>query len=392
MKMLCIVVYIVLGTSLAQSADLTASPGGLAKAACDVQEQRDHYPYSELRRLTVKASRGAKPLPVGEDIGNVEYELDNKTYDLEQFAKRYNVAAFIALHDGAIVSEHCYRGFGRDQLFNFQSVTKSVVSTLLGAALARNPQFDTRTSISTIVPELKGTAYDGIPLHRVLQMASGAPFKDDDGWFGGMNKLFPQLKKGKSLHQWIVGQKKPDKPAKPEWRYSGLDTAALAWAVEKLTRMKAADYLSRAIWQYIGAERDAEWAIDGTPDKAAIGFCCLYATARDMARFGHLMIVEGDATGKKILPEGWVKKATIPSDPYVQPGKVGSYKYGYQYQWWFRETDPDAFLGLGIYGQHLYVNPKRRVVVVVTSEWQSPNCTECDRHAHNLARAIARKF
>ena len=83
-----------------------------------------------------------------------------------------------------------------------------------------------------------------------------------------------------------------------------------------------ADYLSSRIWQPLGAEADAGWAIDRTEQEAT--FCCLSATLRDYARLGLMLAHDGAWNGRQIVPRDWVLEATTasPERPHLMPGRA----------------------------------------------------------------------
>ena len=84
-------------------------------------------------------------------------------------------------------------------------------------------------------------------------------------------------------------------------------------------------------------------------------------TTRDYARFGQMILQNGSYGGQQIVPAGWVADSTTASAP-TEPGKIG-----YGYQWWIPVgAEPGEFLGRGVYGQYLFVDQARGVVVVVT--------------------------
>ena len=104
-------------------------------------------------------------------------------------------------------------------------------------------------------------------------------------------------------------------------------------------------------------EFDGSWSIDRN-DGMEKAFCCLNARARDFAKFGRLYLNNGNWNGRQIIPEKWVQESLTP-DP--TKGGVNYFKY----QWWLYENDPDkAFYARGELGQFIYVNPKKKLVIV----------------------------
>jgi CubicO group peptidase (beta-lactamase class C family) len=133
--------------------------------------------------------------------------------------------------------------------------------------------------------------------------------------------------------------------------------------VQAATKMHLADYLSQKIWIPAGMESDAMWWLD-SPDGHEVGGSGVLAVMRDFGRFGQFILEGAQVDGKKIVPDWWLADATSAKLLVGVPGK-----HGYAYQWW--TVKPEAgvvhdgvFMGIGIHGQYLYINPKNKVVVV----------------------------
>ena len=82
----------------------------------------------------------------------------------------------------------------------------------------------------------------------------------------------------------------------------------LGLVVSRAVHMPLADYLATRIWQKLGAESDAAWAIDPTGQEVA--YCCFIATLRDWARLGLMLANDGAWNGQQIVPRQWLLDAT----------------------------------------------------------------------------------
>ena len=83
---------------------------------------------------------------------------------------------------------------------------------------------------------------------------------------------------------------------------------------------------------------------------------------RDYARFGQMFLDGGRWNGQQIVPEDWVVASTTPSAP-TAPGKL---QYGYQ--WWApKDARAGEFFGIGVYGQYVYIDRPRGVVIAMNS-------------------------
>ncbi|NRA31651.1 MAG: serine hydrolase, partial [Parvularculaceae bacterium] len=86
-------------------------------------------------------------------------------------------------------------------------------------------------------------------------------------------------------------------------------------------------------------------------------------TARDFARFGQFILDGGEIDGQSILPDGWIKQATS------KQADIGYDPWGYGYQWWTYEDG--TFGARGIFGQAIFIDPTRDLVIAINSSWGS---------------------
>ena len=102
-------------------------------------------------------------------------------------------------------------------------------------------------------------------------------------------------------------------------------------------------------------EADAYWQL-AEPGGGEFGGCCINATLRDYGRLGLFALRDGRlADGTRVLPEGWMKESTAPSKGYP----------GYGYLWWL--NDDGTFKASGIFGQGIYVDRARNLVIALQS-------------------------
>jgi len=318
-------------------------------------------PVSELPRAT-------------EPVSLDSFKSGAETIALDDYFARARTTGLLVLKDGAIVYERYLNGADEHSRFTSMSVAKSVVSTLVGFAVADGLIDSVTRPITDYLPELKGSGYDGVPIKAVLQMSSGVDFTEDYG--GGssdfMRLWYDVVDYQKERLDTAVAKAKPGVVPFSVFNYKGIDTAALGWLVARVTGKSLSDYLAEKLWGPLGMEADANWAVeDRSPTASEIAFCCFNATLRDYARFGLFMAQKGSWQGRQLLPAAWVEEATHPDRPQVAPGNLyEGYPLGYQYQWWTFPGPDGAFTAQGVNGQFLYVNPAKRLVIAMSSAWQ----------------------
>jgi CubicO group peptidase (beta-lactamase class C family) len=177
-------------------------------------------------------------------------------------------------------------------------------------------------------------------------------------------------------------------------RYVSADTQVLGMVLEGATGQKLTDYTREKLWQYLGAEFDAEWLTD--PMGTEMAFGGFNAALRDYARFGLLYLNQGrNFQGKQLVPAEWVKASVTPDAPHLMPGRNNPnspFPMGYGYQWWIPENPEGDFLAIGIYGQFIYVHPGHKVVIAKTSAYVDYNNSgdEMEFESVEAFRAIAR--
>ncbi len=345
------------------------------------------YPTREVAR----ASEPSSLERIGEPF-DVRYEFDSQTFSLAEFPARTRTTGLLVIQAGKILHEGYYRGADETSRFLSMAVAKSFTSTLLGIARAEGLIDSFEDPVTDYIAELAGTGYDGVSIKHILQMSSGIDFSEEDADAGSdIDRLADACFGGpERLEDVAVDYGRRYEPGS-DFYYTSVDTAILGWLLREVTSRSLSAYMEEKLWQPLGAEADAYWVLDqegeGGVECALGGF---NATLRDYGRFGLLMAYDGVWDDERLLPEGWVAEATIPDSPQVQPGELmDGYQLGYQYQWWAFPDDEHSFVGEGVHGQLLMVNPVLDLVVVKTSDWEAAWETDKEIETWALFAAIA---
>ncbi len=335
---------------------------------------------SEVRELVTDA----RPLPA-------RYLFAGEEQEVEAFLDRTETTGLVVLRADTLVHEQYWSGWSETSPATTWSVVKSVVSALVGIALAEGSIESLDDSVTRYVPELAGSGYTGVPLRHLLTMSSGVDFDESyQSTFSDINWIFVRsMASGRPMLDYYADLERDREPGST-MEYVSSDTGVLAHVLARATGMSPARYLETRIWQPAGMESDAFWNTDRSGDE--IGFCCLNAVLRDWARFGLLYLEDGVREERRILPEGWVTRSVEPEAPHLEPGPNpdSHWTFGYGYKWWIPENREDGeFTAIGVYGQYIYVNPARGVVVVKAGT--DPRFDDHDHESVALFRAIARE-
>jgi len=325
---------------------------------------------------TVRAASVPMPLPPAAiPLRSVSFSDRGKRYDLEDYLELNRVAGLLVLKNGRVALER-YR-FGNSQRTRWMSmsIAKSITSTLIGAAVKQGYIGGLSDPVTRYVPSLAGSAYDGVTVRDVLMMSSGARWSETytDRRSDRRRLLEAQISQLPGSAMEVMRSLPRSSAPGTVNTYSTGETQVAGEIVRRAVGRPLAPYLSERIWSKFGMEADANWWLD-SPDGIEIGGSGFSATLRDYGRFGLFVLSGGVAAGEAILPDGWIREATSP--------KVlrGGAPLEYGYLWWTGTTAAarrdSAYAAIGIYGQHLYVNPVAQVVIVVWAAQRTPTGAE----------------
>ena len=291
--------------------------------------------------------------------------------------------AYLVLQDGALVTEW-YGPLGApDRPHALMSVTKSVVGCVAAVLIDRG-LLDPDAEITSYVPELDGSGYAGALVRHVYDMRSGVRFLEEyanpdsdirrlDEWVGWQ----PGQGEPRGLHRFLATLQ-AEAPHGERFLYRSAESDVLGWVCERAAGRPMAELISELIWAPMGAEHDALLLHDGLGAAVHDGGLC--ATARDVARFGQMLLDGGlvpDGAGgtRRVVPPQWLRRAwAVDADARgvfaASPAEWAFPGGWYRHQFWFRPgAYGDVLLGLGIYGQMLHVSRRTGTVCVKFSTW-----------------------
>ncbi len=331
---------------------------------------------------TVEVSRGTGPV---RDLPRREQDLDNLTVggiggepvSLSGFLEQTFTDGFLVLKGGAIAYERYLNGMDERTLHLSQSVAKSFTGILAGI-LARRRVIAVTAPLTDYLPELAATAYRNATLRHVLDMTSGVRFTEDytdphsdmgradvaSGWKPSPAGADPRTAWPRSMFELILTLRDLEAEHGSRFSYRSIETDVLAFALERASGKRLAELLSEEIWQKLGMEQQASMTIDSAGFALADGG--LNACLRDYGRFGQMILEEGAG----IVPAGWIE-ATRNGDHalFRQPYKAVLPGGAYRNQFWIEDSRNRNLMARGVFGQLVYVDFKRRMVVVKLSSW-----------------------
>jgi CubicO group peptidase (beta-lactamase class C family) len=324
----------------------------------------------------VRHGQRVYPLPASNlRLGSVPFTSKGKHYDLYDYLSLNRVSGLLVLKNGRIALETYQLGNSERTRWMSMSVVKSITATLIGAAINDGHITSIDDPVTRYLPELNGSAYDGVSVRNVLQMASGVKWNEEytDPESDRRHMLEAQLAQRPGGVLALMAKLPRAGAPGTRWNYSTGETQVAGALLRAAVKMPLTEYLSDRIWTRFGMESDATWWLE-SPDGLEVGGSGFSATLRDYGRFGLFLAGDGKAGGQQILREGWVQEA---GSSKVVGGK--SVDYGYML-WPIPNRqgtiNEGAFQAVGIFGQHIYVNPREQVVVVVWGALPKPTGKE----------------
>jgi CubicO group peptidase (beta-lactamase class C family) len=348
------------------------------------QRQSAVTDYQHFDNAPVARAANPRPWPVATAALRWPRGADDAA--ITQMLAETGTQALLVMRRGQLVHEQYANGFARDSIGTSFSAAKSVVSLLLGIAVAEGRIASVDDPVTRYLPELLANdpRFAQITLRHLLMMRSGIHF--DEGYRSPFAEAARFYLADDLAAQ--VARLRIAGPPDQAYAYKSGDTQLLSMVVQRATGVPLARYLQDKLWQPLGAEYDASWSLDSSAHGIARGFCCLNARAVDYARIGQLVLdggrVEAPTGGRQLVPADWLRDSTAAQQ---RPGQTDAARRNLEaagrpqqafYAWqWRRAPTPDSrgasaaevqpgadVYAEGLYGQFIYIAPATQTVVV----------------------------
>jgi CubicO group peptidase (beta-lactamase class C family) len=335
--------------------------------------------YRNIDRIfpTRPIARAANPFPLPERAGrlsSLRYSVGGQSFDVEAFMRHNRVVGLLVVHDGAIALERYASGNTRETKWYSFSVAKSVVSMLIGAAVKDGFIKSLDAPVTDYVALLKGTGYEGVTLRQTLRMTSGIAWNEN--YADPASDIAQTGGSALDRLRYLVTKRRVAPPG-THFNYNTEETNLVGAVLRSAIGNNLSTYLEQKIWRSFGMEHDAHWLLL-SEGGAEHGGCCLSATLRDYGRLGLFALRNGRMRdGRSMLPDGWMSESTAPSPA----------NSGYGQLWWVRSGG--AYAAVGIYGQAIFIDPARSLVIVTHSAWPRATGREFSSHREALFAAVA---
>jgi CubicO group peptidase (beta-lactamase class C family) len=309
-----------------------------------------------------------RPLPVAPPIDARLVTLDSVAV---QAAETPHLTSLIVTQHGRRLLEGYYRGMTADRAVNVKSVSKTLLSPLIGIAIRDSLLRGTDQPLADLLAPPLAAALTGdkraITLEHLLTMTAGlqgTSFDNYGEWVGSRNWVRSALERPLTC------------PPGECWAYSTGNTHLLSAVLTRATRRSTLAYARTALFDPLGIPLPP-W--DRDPQGIYLGGNNMRLRPRDLATVGQLYLDGGRANGRQLVPEEWIRASWQPRVTSPWNG------YDYGYLWWSRELGGErVHFAWGYGGQFLYVVPALDATVVVTSSLDGLREAGQSRVVHRL--------
>jgi CubicO group peptidase (beta-lactamase class C family) len=297
---------------------------------------------------------------------------------LDQTDEHDKVRAVLVYEDGAPILE-LYRGEDAKDYLDVRSVTKSVVSTVIGIAIDEGLISGVDATLGDLLPARRDAMNDevaAIPLDRILTHTAG--FEGDGQW---------DFSSAPDTVGAILADRVTRGPGDGSFEYSSAGSHVLSAILDEATDGRVLDFAREHLFDPLGIDTEPAWigTDQGTPEERAAnfeeylaadfawptdpqgihaGWSFMKLRPDDLATLGLLYLAGGEWEGESLVSPAWVTDATT---THVETSFTPN---GYGYQWWTHTGEGDEmFAAVGYGGDLIAVVPDRNLVAVVVSTY-----------------------
>lgn len=362
------------------------------------------WAFQHIRELipTAPIPRPGQPRPlprVERDLLGLRFTSGDRELSVADMLTETYTDGFLVLHRGQVVTEIYRNGLTPGTPHLLMSVSKSVTGMLAGVFAGRG-QLDPEARVTAVLPELRGTSFEGATVRDLLDMRAGTKFDEN------YDHPDSDVRTSDRVYLWRPddGEVRPadalayfatlvnDGEHGGPFRYRSILTDVLGWVLERAGGARLHELIACELWQPMGAQFDAAITLDGHGNALADGGIC--AALGDVARFGQLILDRGQAAGEQILPAAWIEDtirgATDGPAAFVAADNPTGPPTGAHYRncWWVDDPGIPFLHAVGIHGQHVFVHEPAQVVVVKLSTWPSATSARLSRLHADATLAI----
>ncbi len=346
-----------------------------------------------LPGVMVPRAGEVREIPVGEslDIESIRFSFNGAEYTVAEAMAGDEVDGLLVVKDGKRVYEKYFHDFGEHDHHLWASCTKSLVAMAAGI-LASEGKLDFSKPVIQYLPELKGSAFEAVSVQELLDMVTAIDYSEaykdlkpgnvNYEYFRriGLTPAFDLMALDPQTADTVRGlrpflskiQSNPDLKPGEVYQYQSPNVDVVGWLIERQSGQPLQRFISERIWQRLGTEHDGYFATDVAFKPIATGG--FTSSLRDFARFGLAVLNDGRVGEQQVFPAGFAASVEQLPENRKAAGARSIYKEktspaydhqftGYRNFWWVHDAEKGIFTARGVYGQTLYINREKNLVI-----------------------------
>lgn len=331
---------------------------GIALSPIYLQQSLIHW-YANIDDYKIFINNTVNISQHDEWLKSENYNQYHLSDEEKEYIEKYKTVAYLVIKDEKILFEKYWDKYESDSYSNMFSVTKSIVSLLIGIAIEEGYIYSINERIGNYIPEFSKDDRGEITIKNLLTMSSGLDWQET---YSSPFSITTKAYYGTKLREISVSQNLQLTPGQ-FFIYQSGNTQLLGYIIEKATGRSLNEYAAEKIWKPIGAKNPALWSIDkkGGDERA---FCCFFTNARDIARIGQLILNKGRWNGNQIISNHYLEMALRPANHLIDVATNQPCDF-YGFQWWILNYENQQIPYMrGHLGQYVYVLPDDNAVIV----------------------------
>lgn len=352
------------------------------------------YPYNcwafvNVRNLIPTAEIDNDPntkIKIEKNLTNLNDMLikhKNSSANLQNILKKCDTDAFLVMHRGKLIFEYFNNFTNYYTPHIVFSISKSITSLVFGI-IVKEIDLDLNTSISKIIPETKGSAYETASIRNVLDMNVASSFEED---YTGQAEIFKKYRSctgwdiedpsindaPKGLYEFLSNLPSSVASHGIKYHYSSPNSDLLGWLIERLTNDKYYNVLSKLLFIPSELQHASNITLDKWGASRSAGGISI--SPYDLLSLSELVRCLGNYKQGNIIPESWINDFTNlrNNSCYLSQDNLERFPNGnYRSKWYQTGFDDKEFCGIGIHGQNIWINPNKELTIVRMSSASDP--------------------
>jgi len=308
---------------------------------------------------------------------DLQINFSNQKVLLSELMKSQFIDGILVIKNGTAIVE-LYDGTLKPNRTHLMWSVSKTITGLTAASVEADGLINLGKTVSDYVPALSNSGWGNNTLREILDMRDSSSWVEDydspestvrrqdcaDGLLTGPMCIDTEVI-GNYKFLPAVGK---DNSRRGKFIYKSGTTDVMAWVLEAATGKRYADIVSERLWKPIGAENNAGITVDVSGFTLASGG--MFASLRDTAKIGQLILNKGKVGETQVIPENWIKDmSNQPGDNSIESLGDESINPYYRSFIWGIGDGEGSLLTKGVHGQFIYISPKTGVVITIFSTW-----------------------